>query len=43
ERGKAMEIHLNRNMPFEATRHSALDDAIHQVKYVSAIWQKLIK
>ncbi|MDE1493160.1 3'-5' exoribonuclease domain-containing protein, partial [Xenorhabdus bovienii] len=30
------------NMPFEGSRHNALDDAIHQAKYVSIIWQKLI-
>ncbi|WP_339140668.1 3'-5' exonuclease [Pseudoalteromonas galatheae] len=29
------------DMPFEGTRHNALDDAIHQAKYVSAIFQKL--
>ena len=28
---------------YEGTRHNALSDAIHQAKYVSAIWQKLIK
>ena len=43
EMGKAIGIDPKRDMPFEGTRHSALDDAIHQVKYVSAIWQKLIK
>ncbi|EAW9850355.1 3'-5' exoribonuclease, partial [Salmonella enterica subsp. enterica serovar Kentucky] len=32
-----------RDMPFEGTRHNALDDAIHQAKYVSAIWKKLAK
>ncbi|WP_010603982.1 3'-5' exonuclease [Pseudoalteromonas maricaloris] len=30
-----------KEIPFEGTRHSALDDAIHQAKYVSAIIQKL--
>lgn len=29
------------DMPFEGTVHNALDDAVHQVKYVSAIWQRL--
>ncbi|HCJ6282047.1 TPA: 3'-5' exoribonuclease [Enterobacter hormaechei] len=43
EMGKAIGIDPKRDMPFEGTRHSALDDAIHQVKYVSAIWQKLIQ
>lgn len=30
------------DMPFEGVRHDALDDAIHQAKYVSAIWQRLM-
>ena len=29
------------DMPFEGTKHNALDDAIHQAKYVSAIYQAL--
>ena len=41
--GKAISFDPKRDMPFEGTRHSALDDAIHQAKYVSAIWQKLVK
>ncbi len=32
-----------RDMPFKGTRHNALDDAIHQAKYVSVIWKKLAK
>ncbi|WP_241168462.1 3'-5' exoribonuclease domain-containing protein, partial [Escherichia coli] len=32
-----------RDMPFKGTRHNALDDAIYQAKYVSAIWKKLAK
>ncbi|EQA7358075.1 3'-5' exonuclease [Enterobacter hormaechei] len=43
EMGKAISFDPKRDMPFEGTRHSALDDAIHQAKYVSAIWQKLVK
>lgn len=43
EMGKVIGIDPKRDMPFEGTRHSALDDAIHQAKYVSAIWQKLTK
>ncbi|ELG6179117.1 3'-5' exoribonuclease [Escherichia coli] len=31
-----------KDMPFEGTEHNALDDALHQVKYVSAIWQRLV-
>ena len=30
-----------KEMPFEGTAHNALDDAIHQAKYVSAIIQRL--
>ena len=30
-----------KDMPFQGTEHNALDDAIHQAKYVSAIIQKL--
>uniref|UniRef100_A0A6M3J379 3'-5' exoribonuclease Rv2179c-like domain-containing protein n=1 Tax=viral metagenome TaxID=1070528 RepID=A0A6M3J379_9ZZZZ len=30
-----------KDMPFNGVRHSALDDAIHQAKYVSAIYQRL--
>ncbi|ATC93486.1 3'-5' exonuclease [Pseudoalteromonas tunicata] len=30
-----------RDMPFEGTAHNALDDAIHQAKYVSAIYKAL--
>ncbi|MCG6265347.1 3'-5' exoribonuclease [Vibrio vulnificus] len=30
-----------RDMPFEGVRHDALSDAVHQAKYVSAIYQRL--
>lgn len=30
-----------KDMPFEGAAHNALDDAIHQAKYVSAIYQRL--
>jgi hypothetical protein len=30
-----------KEMPFEGEKHNALDDAIHQIKYVSAIWQRI--
>lgn len=43
ELGKAIGFEPKRDMPFEGTRHNALDDAIHQAKYVSAIWKKLAK
>ena len=29
------------SVPFEGTKHNALSDAIHQAKYVSAMWQAL--
>ncbi|MDP5205570.1 3'-5' exoribonuclease [Alishewanella sp. SMS9] len=32
-----------KHMPFLGTTHNALDDAIHQAKYVSAIYQQLAK
>ena len=41
EMGKVIGIDPKRDMPFEGVRHNALADAIHQAKYVSAIWQKL--
>lgn len=35
---------VNRDdIPFEGVKHNALDDAIHQAKYVSAMWQALRK
>lgn len=30
-------------MKFEGTQHNALDDAVHQAKYVSKMWQALRK
>ncbi|MDE9483360.1 3'-5' exoribonuclease [Xenorhabdus bovienii] len=42
ELGRAIGFDPKHNMPFEGSRHNALDDAIHQAKYVSIIWQKLI-
>jgi inhibitor of KinA sporulation pathway (predicted exonuclease) len=32
-----------KDLPFEGVQHNALDDAKHQAKYVSAIWQTLKK
>lgn len=43
ELGYQIGFNPKRDMPFEGVRHDALDDAIHQAKYVSAIWQKLVK
>ena len=34
-------INPKRDLPLEGTAHNALDDAKHQAKYVSAIWQAL--
>lgn len=31
-----------RDMPFDGVAHNALADARHQVKYLSAIWQRLL-
>ncbi|WP_407905785.1 3'-5' exoribonuclease domain-containing protein [Escherichia coli] len=40
--GKAIDFDARTVIPFEGVRHNALDDARHQAKQVSAIWQKLI-
>ncbi|HDP8064222.1 TPA: 3'-5' exoribonuclease [Escherichia coli] len=42
ELGKTIYFDARTVIPFEGVRHNALDDARHQAKYVSAIWQKLI-
>ncbi|EHR9096472.1 3'-5' exoribonuclease [Escherichia coli] len=42
ELGRAINFDARTAIPFEGIRHNALDDARHQAKYVSAIWQKLI-
>ena len=41
ELGKVIGFDPKRDMPFKGTRHNALDDAIHQAKYVSAIWKRV--
>lgn len=41
ELGKAIGINPHYDIPFDGDMHNALSDARHQVKYVSAIWQKL--
>ncbi|MBS9442451.1 3'-5' exonuclease [Photorhabdus heterorhabditis] len=43
EMGKAIGFDPKRDMPFDGIRHNALDDAIHQAKYVSAIYQALTR
>lgn len=42
ELGRQLGYDPKRDMPFVGNQHNALDDAIHQAKYVSAIWQKLV-
>ncbi|TGB63826.1 exonuclease [Escherichia sp. E4930] len=42
ELGKALDFDVRTAIPFEGVPHNALDDARHQAKQVSAIWQKLI-
>lgn len=41
ELGKAVGLNSRYDIPFEGDQHNALADARHQVKYVSAIWQRL--
>ena len=41
ELGKAVGLNARYDIPFEGDQHNALADARHQVKYVSAIWQRL--
>ncbi|EMO7792320.1 3'-5' exoribonuclease [Citrobacter sp. Cpo089] len=41
ELGKSVGINPRFDTPFEGDMHNALSDARHQVKYVSAIWQRL--
>lgn len=40
--GRRAGIDPKRTMDFVGTPHNPLDDAIHQAKYTSAIWQKLL-
>ncbi|WP_127958022.1 3'-5' exonuclease [Serratia microhaemolytica] len=40
--GKQIGFDPKRDLPFEGERHHALADAIHQARYVSAIYQRLI-
>ncbi|EKA9346337.1 3'-5' exonuclease [Cronobacter sakazakii] len=42
EMGRAAGFYPRYEIPFEGDLHNALADAKHQVKYVSAIWQRLI-
>ncbi|EOB6369188.1 3'-5' exoribonuclease [Escherichia coli] len=40
--GLVIDFDARTSIPFEGVPHNALDDARHQAKQVSAIWQKLI-
>ncbi|HEC0047607.1 TPA: 3'-5' exoribonuclease [Klebsiella pneumoniae] len=42
EFGQAISFDPKTTIPFEGSRHNALADAIHQARYVSAIWQRII-
>ncbi|ENV4286235.1 3'-5' exoribonuclease [Escherichia coli] len=42
ELGNAIGFDVRMAIPFEGVPHNALDDARHQAKQVSAIWQRLI-
>ncbi|KEY58463.1 3'-5' exonuclease [Serratia sp. DD3] len=40
--GRQIDFDPKRDMPFSGERHNALNDAIHQAQYVSAIYQRLM-
>lgn len=42
EIGQAISFDPKTTIPFEGSRHNALADAIHQARYISAIWQRII-
>ncbi|HCM5166047.1 TPA: 3'-5' exoribonuclease [Klebsiella pneumoniae] len=42
ELGQAISFDPKTTIPFEGSRHNALADAVHQARYVSAIWQRII-
>ena len=39
--GRMFDFNPKQDMPFKGVRHNALDDSIHQAKYVSAIFQRI--
>lgn len=43
ELGKQVGIDPKKDMPFDGVRHTAVADAMHQARYVSAIWQRITK
>lgn len=42
ELGQTIGFDPKTTIPFEGDRHNALADAIHQARYVSAIWQRIV-
>ena len=42
ELGQAIGFDPKTTIPFEGDRHNALADAIHQARYVSAIWRRIV-
>ncbi len=42
ELGQAISFDPKTTIPFEGSRHNALADAIHQARYISAIWQRIL-
>ncbi|EIY5129297.1 3'-5' exoribonuclease [Klebsiella variicola] len=42
ELGQAISFDPKTTIPFEGSRHNTLADPIHQARYVSAIWQRII-
>jgi len=40
--GRSLGFDPKRHMPFDGVAHNALADAVHQAKYISAIWQRLL-
>ncbi|HHP1815913.1 TPA: 3'-5' exoribonuclease domain-containing protein [Klebsiella pneumoniae] len=42
EIGQAISFDPKTTIPFEGSRHNALADSIHQARYISAIWQRII-
>ncbi|MBR8850342.1 Exodeoxyribonuclease 8 [Klebsiella variicola] len=42
ELGQAISFDPKTTIPFEGSRHNALADAIHQARYVSAVWKRII-
>ncbi|CAM3961062.1 3'-5' exonuclease [Serratia silvae] len=39
--GRAIGFNPKKEMPFEGEKHHPVDDAIHQIKYLTAIWKRI--